>query len=885
MKVPPNESWAKLSPREAPAEWHPLVDHCHDVAAVLEVLLRVPTLASRLATLAGQGELSALMIQRLVALAFLHDFGKANHGFQNKALPPGQSAVRAGHIDEAVVPVLNEVFAVSCRLDRFDTWTADFAECQRVFATVLAHHGKPPEIREDGGATLHRLWSASATRDPVATVAALVAEAERCWPGAFADAGSALPTNPRFWHFYLGLLQLADWLGSDSAADAFPFSEEGDPHRRGRSLARAAGLAAEIGLDVSALRDREAPPPEFGAISPFEPSDIQRTVGEAEGPIVVMEAETGSGKTEAALYRFARLFMTGKVDGLYLALPTRVAATQMFRRVRQAVERLFPDEARRPTVVLALPGDSGADDAKVRPLPNFAVEWSDDPNEAERRRRWAAEMPKRFLAASVAVGTIDQALLGAVRVRHAQMRSACLARSLLVVDEVHASDAYMTRLLGNLLDQHLRSGGEALLLSATLGAAARTHLMLGHLVAPGRLNSRVPDFEAAAATAYPCCSTVRDGRLATVEAASRGEGKTVVLTPCRLIADPTAVARLALQAARAGARVLVIRNTVGDAVATREALEALAPGDPLLFRVGGVPTLHHGRFAKGDRRRLDAAVEARLGKSAARDGGLVVVGTQTLEISLDIDADLLVTDLAPVDVLLQRIGRLHRNARPRPAGFETPQCRVLVPDDFNAALASVKSDRVSGPHGLGTVYPNLLSLAATLDLVGEGATWIIPAMNRALVEAATHPERLDALGARLAAGDPRWSDAVVRHFGKVSAETSAAHAARLAWDKPVMDFRLDETAATRLGARNVEVLFNPPQQGPFGEEAGRLVVPDHLNPSGAYAPVDIVPAANGFVFQLSEKLFLYDNFGLRLLREAKTDAEPVDRAAASSSPA
>src|SRR5690606_3519381 len=132
---------------------------------------------------------------------------------------------------------------------------------------------------------------------------------------------------------------------------------------------------------------------------------------------------------------------------------------------------------------------------------------------------------------------------------------------------------------------------------------------------------------------------------------------------------PVALAAQALDAARAGARVLVIRNTVGDAVATRQALAQLAPDAPEPFRLGGVGTLHHGRFAREDRRRLDTAVEAALGKDAPRAGGLVLIGTQTLEISLDLDADLLITDLCPIDVLLQRIGRLHRHERARPAGF------------------------------------------------------------------------------------------------------------------------------------------------------------------------------------------------------------------------
>ena len=134
------------------------------------------------------------------------------------------------------------------------------------------------------------------------------------------------------------------------------------------------------------------------------------------------------------------------------------------------------------------------------------------------------------------------------------------------------------------------------------------------------------------------------------------------------IGDRRRAAR-ALAAAKAGARVLVFRNTVGDAVASRQVLAPCAPDGQAQFNLRGIGTLHHSRFAREDRRRLDAEVEAQFGKDAERHGGLVLVGTQTLEISLDIDADLLITDLCPADVLLQRIGRLHRHARPRPIGF------------------------------------------------------------------------------------------------------------------------------------------------------------------------------------------------------------------------
>ena len=265
--------------------------------------------------------------------------------------------------------------------------------------------------------------------------------------------------------------------------------------------------------------------------------------------------------------------------------------------------------------------------------------------------------------------------------KHAQMRSFCLSRSLLIVDEVHASDAYMETLLSTLLDQHRRAGGEALLLSATLGAAARARLLLGTRKSKKAIHTPID----AAALPYPALAWNENGVVRLESRASRGRVKTVTVEPAWFIGDPKAIAERALAAAEFGARVLVVRNTVRDTVATVRALEVIAPEHPSLFRLDGVVTLHHGRFARTDRWRLDAEVERRLGKAAAARP-LVLIGTQTLEQSLDIDADFLVTDLAPMDVLLQRIGRLHRHDRGRPASYEAPRTLVLVPENFEVVL-------------------------------------------------------------------------------------------------------------------------------------------------------------------------------------------------------
>jgi CRISPR-associated endonuclease/helicase Cas3 len=852
LPIPAADCWGKLTPRRGePERWHPLSDHCMDVAACAEAILKLPIVRARLASLAGMDSFPSVWSERLASLAFLHDFGKANGRFQNRD---------GGHIAEAVYVAGSSAKRKEAGLDRLDVFGAS-TPTEFMLAVILGHHGVPPDFRTPGH--YDAAWAPRPQRDPSADVRKLVEKAVSIWPEAFAFGGTPLPepTSP-FWHAYLGLLQLADWLGSDDSRDAFPFSEKTDGPRIDFARRRARDLVSKIGFDATPLRSALARAVDFRALSEHEPTEIQLATAEAPGPIVVLESETGSGKTEAALWRFATLFAAGKVDGLYFALPTRVAASQIHGRVQAFAARLFPGAD--IEVVRALPGDASSSKATVRLLPEFFAQWSDDPDEAMRRARWSAERPKRFLAATIAVGTIDQALLGAVTVKHAQMRSFCLSRSLLVVDEVHASDRYMERLLVNLLAQHRSAGGEALLLSATLGSAARTRLLFGG----GRRSKKaIPDPDAAVAVPYPALSWAENNTVVTTAKASRGQNKTVRVDPSQAISNPIAVAGLALAAAEGGAKVLVVRNLVRDAVATARALHEMASDNPALFRLDDIGTLHHGRFARVDRIRLDAAVEAAIGK-VRPDGPLVLIGTQTLEQSLDIDADLLITDLAPIDVLLQRIGRLHRHERERPAAFRRARAVVLTPEGFEAALAAASRGR-GGPHGLGTVYSDLVAVAGTADLIGNGTEWTIPAMNRKLVESATHPTTLDLLAARRAkqTGDPRWREAQTRQFGSNLAKSQTADVVSIKWCEPAAYFRVaDERVMTRLGLGDIEVDISGGVPSPFprSPRIDRLVLPAHLlSGVGQDAQlVDIAATAEGFSFRLNEHVFSYGRYGL-----------------------
>jgi len=877
---PTETAWAKLQ-RAADATgeagpvvaWHSLPAHSADVAACLRRLLDQPIVARRLALLAEREELDGRTKDRLAAFAFLHDLGKANTGFQAR----WDSCVRGhGHIGPLAALVdgtdagLTEHLCAALPLERMRDWCdGDDGVFTNALWAVFAHHGAPPDLLEGDTGRSRSLWKPDGVYDPFRALDALGRTQTGALPGAFAEEGPPLPRSPRFWHAIAGFVMLADWLGSDRSA--FPHRNgENDEGRYACACKTALGLLRDVGLDAAGLRGGMADARHFAAVSPpgFEAREAQYAAMEAEGPIVVLEAETGSVKTEAALWRFARLFAEGRVDGLYFALPTRAAATALFERVRAAVARLFPAPDNRPAVVLAVPGDIRADAATGRRLlPNFDVLWDDGEDGGDpHRARWAAEHPKRFLAATVAVGTVDQALLGAIKARHAHMRAAALLRSLLVVDEVHASDRYMEALLRNLLALHTASGGEAMLLSATLGAAARTRLL-----DPTRIGATdPPSLDDARAHPYPVVTSGGPRCIgATRAVTAAGPEKTVRMQPAVIQDDPGAIADLAGAAAARGAKVLVVRNTVADAVATVRALHEAAPDAPWLFRCRDVATLHHGRFAPDDRRLLDDAVEATLGRKRTK-GGLVLVGTQTLEQSLDIDADLLITDLCPADVLLQRLGRLHRHDRDRPDRFATPTAHVLVPkagktpDDF----------RRHGMGGDNSPYPDKLVLLATWRLLDRDRDWRLPAMNRRLVEGATHLEALKVLAGEM--DDPAWRAEITRVTGKDAALLTHAWQALLPWAKPLHDvrFQRDEPAATRLGARDLAVTFAEPPLGPFGQVVTRLAIPVHLwrgrdgdaPPRDAPIPAaDVDRTADGFLFRLGERHFHYGPLGLEVV--------------------
>ncbi len=853
---------------------HPLSHHCLEVAAVLHALLEIDTIKRRLATSAGLADLTPKQIVRLTSLAALHDAGKYNHGFQNQS----DQWQTHGHVREIFQLLFDhprqEEGYQALNLGTIAEWFQDTTNLVDWLWAIFCHHGRPlPGDPFCAGkpsnsvtqAISPRVWEKQGSKDPLSGLAELASAIRYAWPEAFvddADQVDRLPLTPPMQHLFNGLLTLADWIGSD-ADHFFPFAVDATLPSPAVLAQKARRATQALGCDVTAARAVLAGRSiDFSAIFGYpHPNPMQQVVATlpiaAAGDVVILESETGSGKTEAAILYFLNLFRAGVVDGLYFALPTRAAAVQIHERVRQAVAKAFgPDH---PPVVLAVPGYLRVDDQEGTRLAPFQTLCPDDPSDRQRYRGWAAEHPKRYLAAPVAVGTVDQILLSALATPHAHMRAAALSRLLLVVDEVHASDAYMTTILQEVVTRHLAVGGETLLMSATLGAAARTRLLLGPRTDP-------PSPAAAAATPYPLLSRQHGpSQPVLVEVAA----KQVHIFQTPLADDPEAVAAQALKAAQAGARVLVIRNTVRWAIVTQQALEKqVGAASDLLLQCAGVPVPHHSRYAPDDRRRLDLAIEARFGKGKSAQSGLVAISTQTTEQSLDIDADLIITDLCPMDVLLQRIGRLHRHQRTdRPAAYQTAQLLLLTPTEGLEVHmeAGGKVSNTAMGHGWGSVYPDLRMLAATLAALPMPAVITIPADNRRLVEAATHPDNLAALANDL--GDA-WQRHAAAVWGVTAAQRNAARSGLYNRDKWLYEceFLQDERITTRLGLDDRLVHFDPARMGPFGGRIAVLTIPGRWlkgQPPSDALPSDITPTNGAFAFTFNGYRFHYDRLGLR----------------------
>lgn len=863
------EFWGK-SDRNTPTRTHPLLAHSADVAAVMEALLNLPVYQKIFATTAGR-KLDEATAGRFSVCAGLHDVGKTTTGFQAK----NKSRIHTnGHIRPMGAlcdsGFHKKFFQIFPWLIQWGDTVFDFLTC------MCGHHGSFPMVIEEA-ANNHsianqcaNLWSTNLPSglSPFDGLASLAEHLQIWFPQAFHAEAPALPEFRPVQHLFTGLLMMADWIGSDEKFFPYASSNFNPTDYIQHARERASDALQTMRLDTSRIRSSVRFPTTFYEQFQMNPLPTQNLFEmiplSPGGSLVIVEAETGSGKTECALRHFIRLFKASAVDSLYFANPLRFAATQLQKRVSFQMGKIF-GEREMPTV-LAVPGYVVVDDREGIRLPEYSVQWPDD---EDPRRNWAAEHPKRYLCAPCAVGTIDQVLLSVLKAPHSHLRAAALCRSLLVIDEVHASDSFMTRITESLVELFALCGGHILLMSATLGGAIRERYLRIFTTKKQSIHALPPDLNSCVNTPYPLISTTTSpGRLIP---SSGGKTKSVSITLHPFMTSPEAFVSLALDSARQGACVLVLRNSVSAAVKTLKTLENQCGNTPqsLLFSVNGVPTLHHARFAPNDRRLLDIEVEAFFGKEGKKRRPSIIVTTQTLEQSLDVDFDLLITDLSPADVLLQRIGRLFRHDRPRPLAFQNPHCYILLPGNDKNWLLSPEARRYQ--FGRERAYEDIRSIAATWMLlekiVSEDSVLHIPPMNRLFVEHATHPEALSKLAKSLG---PEWEQVTVNIMGTKGAKRQQATYDIISWKNEYSAGNVsavdDHAVVTRLGLNDAVVNFASPLPGPFGVPVDKITIPGWMLLGKDLSELDSSIVAEsiegGIIFSACGGIFRYDRYGL-----------------------
>lgn len=615
------ERWPGKSAREPGGIEQPAAYHMLDVAAVAERLL-------------ADERMNPPLRSAFALLVALHDLGKIGVPFR-RMLHEGTQQVAGRHWEasEQLLIENDQLLAEQLGGTQRGRW--------QLYAAVAGHHGKPPTKTDQQLQRLVLLQGEEARRDATILIQAFCS----LWPDAsLAELDKRDFTRLSWW--LAGLTTTADWIGSNQ--DWFA------PQRPDRALAdywtdarvRASAAVRQAGLDAVASADNQ--------LLDFAPRPMQAACAQIDlpdGPMLAfIEDETGAGKTEAALLLAQRMLLAGKGRGLFFALPTTATADAMFARVRKVIARMFGAP---PNLALAH-GRAGHSEA-FRELRDHRVAHEDAPSCTD----WLADNRRRALLAQVGVGTIDQALLSVLPTRHATLRHYGLASKILVVDEVHEmGEPYLQQELQQLLRAHRMAGGSAILLSATLPLAERAALIRAFGIDGAALSS-----------AYPAL-TIAGGAQRTgfvPPAVTRGP-----VTVRRLDGADAAVDLLVEQAGR-GAACVWIRDAVDDAIAAVRALRARGVRADLL----------HARFTLVDRLRIEQDALARFGKEGQGREGRVLVGTQVLESSLDLDFDVMVSDLAPMAALIQRAGRLWRHMALRPAALRpmpSPILHVVAPD-------------------------------------------------------------------------------------------------------------------------------------------------------------------------------------------------------------
>nr|WP_272432869.1 CRISPR-associated helicase Cas3' [Actinomyces sp. B33] len=687
--------WAK-SGRRNPEEWLSVPQHLMDACDVAGRLFDdyASPHQRRLMASVWKGDEGAARAM-LGFLAGLHDAGKISLEFSCQ-VPSLAQFIRDHGID---VPHWRDIpdrgqlphgFVTHFALvDAIAAGGGDRRRAEQWAAIAGVHHGRYPNPAiMDTARRMYNIGPGCASEEPEwARARGEVIEwmARRTGFPLVSEKPTALPELPvAVAAAYASLVVMSDWLASNE--QLFPLLHQERRHESmspgaQRERIEAGWAKARIPAPLRLSEERESDIArryrrrfEWNeGISPTRAQIRAVQIAEAEDPdLMIVEAPTGSGKTELAFLVAEAMIRRRGLQGVMIALPTQATTDAMFSRARRWLTNLLGEEPQALGIHLAH-GKNDLNEDFVRMLDDVGdpVQICDENGSGLYASKWMAARWRATLS-PVVIGTIDHVLLAALKSRHVLMRHLGLMGKVVVIDEAHAADDYMETYLESALTWLGMYGVPVVLLSATLPSDRRRALVAAYR--RGRAGgTRADDVGLDGDIGYPVITTVGDeGRTVRSEAVPGG-GTHVRKRIVPLDApDAGALADFIDGRLDEGGCAAVIRNTVKEAQETYRAMAERFGEDSL--------TLLHSRFLACDRAAKDRLMLRMFGKSPeGRPRRHVVVATQVIEQSLDVDFDLMVTDPAPMDLILQRIGRLHRHSgRARPPGLEEAECFVLV---------------------------------------------------------------------------------------------------------------------------------------------------------------------------------------------------------------
>jgi len=816
--------WGKAGSDEGQDNsYHLLPYHCLDVAAVGCVLLEQhPFLMSRFEQLFDLPQ--TILVPWIKMLLALHDCGKFAESFQQ--LKPELRQKWWGEITKTNYDIRHDSLG-------FILWD-DQTGIRKLLPTeitdnylyrnllkgwlqaVTGHHGLPPKSNK-GSSKM--------------TAKSYFKESDLASATEFFNAINALftPDIPALVELTMdedwlekqcsaswllaGFTVLCDWLGSDSANFEFCSDESLSlvDHWQQYALPSANRAVQKAGILPAQPAIKQSLQHLFSYLENPTPLQAQaESLPLSQKPqLLILEDVTGAGKTEAALMFAHRLISQELAQGVFIGLPTMATANAMYERVAECYLKFYAAKEK-PSLVLAHSARHLSEKFQQSIVEYTAMDKAYGQKEATASvqcSRWLSDHRKKALLADIGIGTIDQALLSVLPAKHQSLRLLGLANKVLIVDEVHAYDAYMNRLLQSLLEFHAFLGGSAILLSATLPFKMRQHFVKAFQRGAGY---KFVCVQKQGYTDYPLLTHISDARPVEVILNTRPEVKRTVKVA--FVHESIAAIEIIKTAVAHKQCVCWIRNTVFDA---RTAYSELQKADWLESEQ---LMLFHSRYTLHDRKTVEDNVLSLFGKKSSANSrhGKVLIATQVVEQSLDLDFDVMISDLAPIDLLIQRAGRLHRHVRDSAGNFigESGQKDQRSPPTlfiYSPLLEQAPAQdwyKAVFPKANG-VYPHTGQLWRTAMLLDKKKQWRMPEDARELIETVYSEDDIDIHEALKKASN----EAEGEHWAKISLANMNAL-------KPEQGYTLSDNAwdedariPTRLSEDSVTIYLAVWQQG------------------------------------------------------------------------